>query len=85
MIKPILQLMDEVINHFYIEKPWEIALVGSLDKMEKYLSVAWARKKCDKWWKFYFYIPIPILWSRICKKQWIKESEEHDYLMTDFI
>ena len=82
VIKPYINI---IIDEIYIEKPWEIALVGSLDKMEKYWSVAWARKKCDKWWKFYFYIPIPILWSRIYKKQWIKESEEHDYLMTDFI
>lgn len=30
LIKPILQLMDEVINHFYIEKPWGYSLPNYL-------------------------------------------------------
>lgn len=74
-----------IIDEVYIEKPWKIVKESSLNVTHKYWTTAWAKAKCNKWWKFYYHLPVPWLWAKLYKKEWIKESTNNDYLMTDFI
>ena len=47
LIKPILQLMDEVINHFYIEKPWGYSLPNYLSATHL-IHLNYAMYLCEK-------------------------------------
>lgn len=74
----------------YTEKPWRIIyedkdLANNI--FEKYWSLSWAKSMMKRWWQFYYYLPIPRLWKRICGKQWNKEAEESGkkFYVTDFV
>lgn len=52
---------------------------------EVYWTMTWARNmKNGKWWKFFYYLPIPKLWKKLYHKEWDAQGEGMNY-MTDFV
>lgn len=72
------------ICEIYIEKPWKIIRECSIPTVHKYWTLSWAKSKCNKWWKLFYYLPIPYIWSKIYRKYWLKDNP-NNYLIIDFI
>lgn len=90
------QLINFIKNNFgkyiilyesYIEKPWKVTTYKEMSVFERYWSIGWAKEMTKKhWWNFYLFLPIPWLWAKLYKKQWLKEFKESgkEIFMTDF-
>lgn len=73
------------IFQVYKEKPWEILYtLDNFSVTEHYWSLSWAKTMANKWWKFFYYIPIPKLWSSLYKDKW-KNEVTTEYYITDFV
>lgn len=77
------------IKRVYLEGPYRIVYDDhdfSSKLVAKYWSLTWAKEKAGgKWWKAYFYLPIPILWKKLYKEEWDKFKEDAEYYITDFV
>lgn len=71
----------------YHENPYECILNTLTQATEKYWTTSWAKSKMDKWWKFYYYLPIPILWKKLYGKIWdgVACTSSNQYYITDFV
>lgn len=55
---------------------------------ERYWSLSWAKSQVKKhWWKFYLLLPLPHLWAKHYKKEWLEEFKNSgkEIFMTDFV
>ena len=73
----LISVYIEDINYFH--------KYSNIDEYESYWSLTWAKQKANKWYKFYYYLPIPILWKKLYHKEWKDKAKNHKYFTTDFV
>lgn len=78
------------VYEYYIEnsKGLDIFNYNNISIFERYWTLSWAKEQVkNKWWKFYLLIPLPKLWNKKYKEQWLQEFQESgkEIFMTDFV
>lgn len=76
------------LKRIYLEAPYKFVyndIAFAKELKEVYWTTSWASKKTSgKWWKFFYYLPLPILWKKLFHKEWDSQGEGMNY-MTDFV
>lgn len=88
------RIKDFYHNHitlyeWYIERTGFVYRTDFSKKVfERYWTLSWAKSQVKKhWWKFYLFLPIPWLWAKLYKKEWLEEFKNSgkEIFMTDFV
>lgn len=77
-----------ILYEYFIEKPWQLTTLKCLPFFERYWSIGWAKEMTKKhWYNFYLFLPLPRLWTKRYRKQWLEEFHKSgkEIFMTDFV